>query len=432
MTRRISMPTRWEGVRMQAVHVGQQVDALMDAYGGVLPLGPAWVHREFCQAGMDLRLHPYAYMPFGPRKEVDERWFASTIGAKNTFQVPHEGLSWMFSTSGSSRFTLADAVQERGNALVGGKMYGKYKHWPVYSKYFNNRNPLPHHMHEDDAQAALIGLPGKPEAYYWPPEYNLHRSADDGTMIGLRPGTTKDQLRNCLRHWGTRGYDIRFLTMKYAMMVGTGWRMPARRLHAPAALCTYEPQWRSDVFNMFEAKTADGWLDRAQLLFKDVPEQVAWEEDVDHMVELVDWIGNLADQSGNQLLPIRDDKRCHTGVEDTWVVYHTFPKEGREMELFTAKRLDIAPGAETTLRDPGASGMQVLAGSGVIGKYAVQAPYMLRDIHDVPYDECFVPHVTATGGRLVIRNTGRVPLSLLRYFGPEVWGDEMPQLRNAV
>ncbi|HAI98842.1 TPA: hypothetical protein DCL30_04910 [Candidatus Peribacteria bacterium] len=428
---RIRFPARWEDIRMQATHVGRQVDALLDAFGGVLPLGPAWVHREFCQAGMDLRLHPHQYMPFGPRKEVDERWFASTIGAKNTFRVPNEGLSWMFSTSGRSRFTLAAAVEERGNVLVGGTMYGKYRHWPVYSKYFNNRQPLPHHMHGDDAQAALVGLPGKPESYYWPPEYNMHRSADDGTMIGLRPGTTREQLRNCLLHWGTRGHDIRFLTMKYAMKVGRGWRMPARRLHAPAALCTYEPQWRSDVFNMFQGKTEDGWLDRSVLLFKDVPQQVSRDQNVDHMVEMIDWPGNLADQSGNQILPIFDESRSGIGVTDMWVVYGTFQKGGEEKELFSAKRLDIDPGAETTLRDPGASGMQVLAGSGVIGKYEVQAPYMLRDIYDVPRDECFIPYVTATSG-LKIRNTGLVPLTLLRYFGPDVWGNDMPRLQNAV
>jgi len=415
---------------MQAVRVGSQVDALLDEFGGVLPLGPAWVHREFCQAGMDLRLHPYQYMPFGPRKEIDERWFASTIGAKNTFKVPNEGLSWIYSTSGKARFTLADAVEERGNVLVGATMYGKYRHWPVYSKFFNNRQPLPHHMHGDDEQAAAVELPGKPESYYWAPEYNMHRSSDDGTMIGLRPGTTKDQLRACLAQWGTGGNDIRFLTRKYAMKVGTGWRMPARRLHAPAALNTYEPQWRSDVFNMFQAKTEDGWLDRDALLFKDVPRHVKACRDIDHMVEMIDWPGNLADQSGNQILPIRDNARSGDGVEDTWVVYGTFRKGGEEKELFSAKRLDIAPGATAQLSDPGASGMQVLAGCGVIGKYAVQAPYMLQDVYDFPRDECFVPCTTAKG--LKIWNTGLVPLSLLRYFGPDVWGDEMPRLEHAV
>lgn len=424
------LPRRWDGVRMQAVHVGRMVDDLLEEFGGVLPLGPAWVHREFCQAGMDLRLHPHRYMPFGPRKEIDERWFASTIGAKNTFRVPHEGLSWMYSPSGRARFTLADAVQERGAVLVGKRMFDLYRHWPVYSKYFNNRQPLPHHIHGDDEQAALVNLPGKPESYYWPPEYNLHRTTDDGTMIGLRPGTTKEQLRDCLLHWGTGGHDIRFLTGKYAMKVGTGWRMPARRLHAPAALCTYEPQWRSDVFQMFQAKTEDGWLDRDVLLFKDVPTGVRQQQDVDHMVDLIDWPGNLADQSGNQLLPIEDPERSGEGITDSWVVYGTFPKDGRERELFSAKRLDIAPGQTAWLNDPGASGMQVLAGSGLIGKYPVQAPYMLEDIFEFPYDECFVSEEAAHG--LAIRNTGLVPLSLLRYFGPDTWGDKMPRLRNAV
>ena len=32
--------------------------------------------------------------------------------------------------------------------------------------------PIPHHMHQSDEQAKLLGRKGKPEAYYFPPQYN--------------------------------------------------------------------------------------------------------------------------------------------------------------------------------------------------------------------------------------------------------------------
>ena len=58
------------------------------------------------------------------------------------------------------------------SALIGKPMYDKYKRWPVYSKFFDNLGPIPHHMHQDDKQAALVGQQGKPESYYFPPQLN--------------------------------------------------------------------------------------------------------------------------------------------------------------------------------------------------------------------------------------------------------------------
>ena len=39
----------------------------------------------------------------------------------------------------------------------------------------------------------------------------------------------------------------------YRLELGTGWYVPAGILHAPGSLCTYEPQWASDVFAMFQS-----------------------------------------------------------------------------------------------------------------------------------------------------------------------------------
>ena len=80
-------------------------------------------------------------------------------------------------------------------------MCDKYKRWPVYSKFFDNMGPIPHHMHQSFKHAALTGQEGKPESYYFPPQYNNVDNNFAYTFMGLEPGTTKAQLRQCLEDW---------------------------------------------------------------------------------------------------------------------------------------------------------------------------------------------------------------------------------------
>ena len=61
--------------------------------------------------------------------------------------------------------------------------------------------PIPHHMHQGDAHATLVGRKGKPEAYYFPPQYNQLDNNFPYTFMGLEPGTTKDDVRRCLENW---------------------------------------------------------------------------------------------------------------------------------------------------------------------------------------------------------------------------------------
>ena len=59
-------------------------------------------------------------------------------------------------------------------------------------KFFDNMGPIPHHMHQSDEFAKLMGHKGKPEAYYFPPQYNQLNNNFPHTYMGLEPGTTKD------------------------------------------------------------------------------------------------------------------------------------------------------------------------------------------------------------------------------------------------
>ena len=65
----------------------------------------------------------------------------------------------------------------------------KYKRWPVYSKFFDNMGPIPHHMHQSFEDAALVGQEGKPESYYFSPQMNNVDNNFAYTFMGLEPGT---------------------------------------------------------------------------------------------------------------------------------------------------------------------------------------------------------------------------------------------------
>ena len=142
--------------------------------------------------------------------------------------------------------------------------------WNLLCKFFDNMGPIPHHMHQSDAFAKLVGQKGKPEAYYFPPQYNQIENNFPYTFMGLEPGTTKDDVRRCLENWSKGDNGILFLSRAYRLQPGTGWQIDPGILHAPGSLVTYEPQVNSDVFAMFQSEV-EGRIVDWSLLTKDVP-----------------------------------------------------------------------------------------------------------------------------------------------------------------
>src|SRR5262249_52803639 len=140
----------------------------LEANEGLLRLAPTWVPRSFLMPGRRIKLAPQDVYAYGAhRGGIDERWFASTTPAANENREPDEGLSYVVH-GGKRAFTLKDAVESEGAKLVGESIWNKYRRWPVYSKFFDNLGPIPHHMHQNNAQAAKVGQQGKPESYYFP------------------------------------------------------------------------------------------------------------------------------------------------------------------------------------------------------------------------------------------------------------------------
>ena len=135
--------------------------------------------------------------------------------------------------------------------LIGERLYKKFGKWPMFSKFFDNKGPLPHHIHHRDEHAAKVGAMGKPEAYYFPPQLNNHGGDFPYTFFGLQPGVTKEQVKEALMNFTKGDNRITDLSAAYRLVPGTGWDVPPGTLHAPGSLCTYEPQMASDVFAMY-------------------------------------------------------------------------------------------------------------------------------------------------------------------------------------
>jgi hypothetical protein len=300
-----------------------------------------------------------------------------------------------------------------GKRLIGEKMFAKYDRWPVYSKFFDNMGPIPHHMHQSAANAKLVGQEGKPESYYFPPQYNNCDNNFPYTFMGLEPGTTKDDLKKCLEAWNKGDNGILYLSKAYRLKRGTGWLIPPGVLHAPGSLCTYEPQWGSDVFGMFQS-LVEGRSVPWSLLVKDMPADK--HQDLDFIIGQLDWKKNVDPNfmDNNYLEPIAAESG--EGWVDKWVVYGKVDGE----QLFSAKELTLEPGASCTIKDPGASGWITVQGKGRIGNLPLQTPAMIR-FGATTEDEVFISYEAATRGVKVV-NDGSEPLVGLRYFGPDVHG----------
>ena len=395
-------------------NVATLASAALSESNGIFRLAPNWVPRSFLQPGRRLKLNPNHYYALGMnRGGIDERWFGSTTEAANDNRGWDEGLSYCVTSTGE-KFLLRDAVAELKGEIIGDAIWGKYGKWPVYSKFFDNMGPIPHHMHQNAEQAKLVGQEGKPESYYFPPQLNPTGNNFPYTFMGFEPGTTKEQAIKCLDDWNKGDNGILDLSKAYRLKPGTGWLIPPCVLHAPGSLLTYEPQWGSDVFGMYQNLVEGREVPRA-LLTKDFPEE--FHDDNQYLIDALDWEKNVDPnfKDNNYLEPVICAQG--DGWADRWIVYGKVDGE----QLFTAKELTVDPGAKCTIQDGGAYSWITTQGLGRIGNMRLQTPAMIN-FGDLTDDEVFVTDKRAAEG-VEFENIGDEPLVGLRYFGPNAQPD---------
>jgi hypothetical protein len=382
---------------------------------GILRLAPAWVPRVYCVPGRRLKLHADDLYAFGAhRGGINMRWFASTTRANNGPETrPDEGMSYVVwgDEERPHRTLLRDAVAALGPALLGEEMWNAHREWPIYSKFFDNKGILPHHLHQMEQHAALVGQKSKPEGYFFPRQMNNYEGDCALTFFGLEPGTTKAQVKRCLERWDEGDNRITDLSRAYRLELGTGWWVPAGILHAPGSLCTYEPQWGSDISAMFQSVVGDMVLPRS-LLTKNVPPEC--RDDLDFLVSLADWEANTkANFRSEHFLtprPVRPvEEMREAGYVENWIIYRN--------KLFAAKELTVLPGRTVTIQEAGPYGMIMVQGHGTMGVWPVETPTMIR-FGQLTHDEYFVSAAAAREGVVIRNGSQSEPLVMLKHLGP--------------
>ncbi|RYU97532.1 hypothetical protein EWM59_01235 [Emticicia agri] len=379
---------------------------------GILRLAPTWVPRSFCVPGRRIKLHPDDYYVLGGvRGGIDERWLSSTTPAKNgPLTGENEGLSFIVLNEGE-RVLLKDAIDEMGAEIIGSRLWDEYKSWPMYSKFFDNMGPLPHHIHHNDEEAAKIGQLGKPEAYYFPPQLNNHGGDFPYTFFGIAPGTTKEQIKECLMNFTKGDNKITMYSQAFPLIPGTGWDVPPGMLHAPGSMCTYEPQKASDVFAMYQSLVNEAIIPEELLWNGTPPDQIG---NYDQLMGVIDWElntnPNLLETRFMAPKPVKDVAEMEAeGYSESWVCYRS--------EAFSAKELTILPGQTVTIKDSAAYGIIMMQGHGKMGVWDIETPSLIR-YGQLTNDEFFITEKAAMEGVKITNHSSCDPIVMLKHFGP--------------
>ncbi len=380
---------------------------IFDEGNGVLRLAPTWVPRSFCRPAKRIKLHPDDYYVLGlERGGIDERWFASTTHADNGPATPNdEGLSYVVSKDGSEKILLKDLVDELKGEVIGEDLWNKYKRWPMFSKFFDNLGPLPHHIHHRDEHAVRVGEAGKPEMYFFPAQMNNYGGEFPFTFFGINPGVSREEVKECLVNFAKGDNKLLDLSRAYKITLDTGWDVPPGVLHAPASLCTYEPQFASDVYAMYQSVLYGDHCVSEDLLWKNCPEEE--KGNFDYLMDVIDWDKNVDPDFFENRFMAPKVVEANDSYIDEWICY--------KCELASAKRLTVMPGQTAIIKDAAAYGFILVQGKGTIDDWEMETPTLIR-YGELTNDEFFVSEAAAKRGVKIVNTSKTEPIVMLKHF----------------
>ncbi len=375
---------------------------------GVFHLAPTWVPRGFNEPGRRLKLHPDDYYAFGmDRGGICERWLGSVTVALNGPKTGKtEGMSFVVGEDASERILFKDCVEELGAELIGNELMEKYGTWPTFAKLYDYDKPLFHHLHLTEEKAQKIGMHGKPEAYYFPVQYNAsYLGRFPLTYFGFDPSTTKEQVRDCLLNYDKKDTRITELSRAYRIQLGTGWYTAAGVIHAPASVVTFEPQWNSDVNTIMENVTM-GEINGHNMLTDCQPADE--KDNIDALMNQIDWEESTRpDYKETYFRAPKELAKTQDGLTEKWISYAN--------DWVAAKEVTVEPGASVTLTDAACYTALVVQGHGRFGVFECAAPELVR-FGELTGDEYFVSESAAKNG-ITIKNTNSFePLVILQNF----------------
>ena len=377
---------------------------------GVFRLNPNFIPRPFGVEGRRLRLHPDDYFAYGlARGSIKERWMASTNIAQNgPLAGPEEGLSFVaVDYASDEKFSLKEAIEVLGAAVIGKELIDKYGGFPVFSKFYDLKTPLFHHLHLDMEAAARVGKLGKPECYYFPRQFASHTGEINATYFGYDPDVTPEEVKQRLRDYNKGDTRITELSRAWRIELGSGWYSPAGVIHAPGSVMTYELNWNGDVNSVHENVVSGVTYPREFMNGECPPDK---KDDIDYIFSLLDWEKNTDPHYKKRFgrPPVSIVKNAD--YEEKWISY---ANDG----YFSAKELSVNPGKTVTLKEPAAYSVIFIQGHGKFGAHTCEAPGMLR-FGQQSADEFFVSEDAAKKGIAVTNASPVEPLVLIKGFGP--------------
>lgn len=202
------------------------------------------------------------------------------------------------------------------------------------------------------------------------------------------------------------------LSKAYRLEPGTDGTIPPGVLHAPGSLCTYEPQFASDVYAMYQSLVDDQIIPEA-LLWKNCPENKIG--DYDYLMEVIDWDLNVDPEFGKNrfMRPVPAEAEAlmqEKGYSDHWICYKS--------SAVSAKELTVLPGKTAIIRDAAAYGLIMMQGHGSINGMKLETPALIR-FEQLTNDEYFVSEQAAKAGVTIVNESENDPIVMLKHFGPE-------------
>ncbi len=377
---------------------------------GVLQLAPTWVPRPFNRPGRRLRLHPDDTYAMGMKRgAIVERWFSSITKVETEGGGENEGMSFVNVDDNTDHTVLfLEFIEALGADLIGQELIDKYGTWPMYSKFYDYNEPLFHHVHHGEEACRRVGVTPKHEHYFFPKQYNNHLGTRPTTFFGFDPSVTKEEVKERLSRHEIADTKILELSRAFQVQLGTGWFTPAGVVHAPGSLCTYEPQWNSDVMALWENVVGSGEIFDYDWLCGYLPP--GKERDLDAIVDVADWELNTLPNYREKFFrpPVPADSG--EGYKQDWICYGN--------DFVAAKELTVAPGASVEIKDAAAYGCLVVEGHGAFGVFECESPTLIR-FGQLTADEFYVSNAKAKQGVRVTNLSKYEPLVILKHFGPD-------------
>lgn len=375
---------------------------------GILRLAPNWVPRKYSRPGRRLKLNPNDYFGYGiKRGAITERWLSSATKALNgKNNSKNEGLSYI-STYENKKTTLLEAIEHLKKDLIGENLWKKYGRWSMFAKLFDNMGPLQLHIHQQEKETKKVGMFPKPEMYFFPSQVNPHFGNVPYTFLGIRKNVSKEDFKNALKEYGKGNNNILEFSQGYKLSLDTGFNVPAGILHAPGSLCTYEPQFASDVSLTVES-----------VLYGDHPlsENMLWscmpKEEIgnyDYIIEAIDWKSNSdPDIFVNTFMkPIEIKNDMPEVYKEQWICYKS--------DIACAKKLTVYPSQTATIKDPSPYGLISIQGYGKLGKMNIETPSIIN-FGENTNDEYFVSEYAAKRGVKITNISNVENLVILKHF----------------